>query len=84
MYIFILRWPHKPCCDIQFVPSKEIVSYEGGFLHRDAMPWCDLWGHVVMGFGPSLYQTKGGGANVVAHGYTKGSGLGAEIILNFE
>ncbi|GFP82773.1 probable aquaporin pip1-5 [Phtheirospermum japonicum] len=38
---------------------------------------------VVKGFGPSLYQTKGGGANVVAHGYTKGSGLGAEIIDTF-
>ncbi|GFP97442.1 probable aquaporin pip1-5 [Phtheirospermum japonicum] len=38
---------------------------------------------VVKGFGPFLYQTKGGGANVVAHGYTKGSGLGAEIIDTF-
>ncbi|KAL0426010.1 UNVERIFIED_CONTAM: Glycerol-3-phosphate 2-O-acyltransferase 4 [Sesamum radiatum] len=38
---------------------------------------------VVKGFQPSLYQTKGGGANVVAHGYTKGDGLGAEIIGTF-
>ncbi|GFQ06566.1 probable aquaporin pip1-5 [Phtheirospermum japonicum] len=38
---------------------------------------------VFKGFGPSLYQTKGGGSNVVAHGYTKGSGLGAEIIGTF-
>lgn len=38
---------------------------------------------VVKGFGKTLYMTKGGGANVVAHGYTKGSGLGAEIIGTF-
>ncbi|XP_020886584.1 probable aquaporin PIP1-5, partial [Arabidopsis lyrata subsp. lyrata] len=35
------------------------------------------------GFQPGLYQANGGGANVVAHGYTKGSGLGAEIIGTF-
>ncbi|KAL6545135.1 putative aquaporin PIP1-5 [Orobanche hederae] len=39
---------------------------------------------VVKGFQPSFYQTKGGGANVVAHGYSKGSGLGTEIIGTFE
>ncbi|EFH51730.1 predicted protein [Arabidopsis lyrata subsp. lyrata] len=38
---------------------------------------------VVKGFQPGLYQANGGGANVVAHGYTKGSGLGAEIIGTF-
>ncbi|KAK6156147.1 hypothetical protein DH2020_010395 [Rehmannia glutinosa] len=38
---------------------------------------------VVKGFGKTLYQTKGGGANVVAPGYTKGDGLGAEIIGTF-
>ncbi|KAK4343597.1 hypothetical protein RND71_036691 [Anisodus tanguticus] len=38
---------------------------------------------VVKAFGKTLYQTKGGGANVVAGGYTKGSGLGAEIIGTF-
>ncbi|KAL0317096.1 UNVERIFIED_CONTAM: putative aquaporin PIP1-5 [Sesamum angustifolium] len=38
---------------------------------------------VVKGFGKTLYQTKGGGANVVAHGYTKGDGLGAEIVGTF-
>lgn len=38
---------------------------------------------VVKGFQPNLYQAKGGGANVVAHGYTKGDGLGAEIIGTF-
>ncbi|KAL8528537.1 hypothetical protein ACS0TY_006095 [Phlomoides rotata] len=38
-------------------------------------------GGVVKGFGKSLYMTKGGGANVVAHGYTKG--LSAEIIGTF-
>ncbi|XP_019248443.1 PREDICTED: probable aquaporin PIP1-5 [Nicotiana attenuata] len=35
---------------------------------------------VVKGFQPSLYQVKGGGANVVNHGYTKGDGLGAGIV----
>ncbi|KAK4348652.1 hypothetical protein RND71_031407 [Anisodus tanguticus] len=38
---------------------------------------------VVKSFGKTLYQTKGGGANVVAAGYAKGSGLGAEIIGTF-
>jgi aquaporin PIP len=38
---------------------------------------------VVKGYKKSLYETTGGGANVVAHGYTKGSGLGAEIIGTF-
>ncbi|AEE81878.1 plasma membrane intrinsic protein 1;4 [Arabidopsis thaliana] len=38
---------------------------------------------VVKGFQPTPYQTLGGGANTVAHGYTKGSGLGAEIIGTF-
>lgn len=38
---------------------------------------------VVKGFQPKQYQTLGGGANTVAHGYTKGSGLGAEIIGTF-
>jgi len=38
---------------------------------------------VVKGFQPDLYQLNGGGANTVNHGYTKGSGLGAEIIGTF-
>ena len=38
---------------------------------------------VVKGFQPTPYQMLGGGANVVAHGYTKGDGLGAEIIGTF-
>lgn len=38
---------------------------------------------VVKAFGKTLYETKGGGANVVNVGYTKGDGLGAEIIGTF-
>ncbi|GAB2216725.1 hypothetical protein Droror1_Dr00024502 [Drosera rotundifolia] len=38
---------------------------------------------VVKGFQPHLYETLGGGANEVAYGYTKGDGLGAEIIGTF-
>ncbi|CAH1440347.1 unnamed protein product [Lactuca virosa] len=39
---------------------------------------------VVKGFqGDAQYTTLGGGANVVAHGYTKGDGLGAEIVGTF-
>ncbi|KAJ4778423.1 Plasma membrane intrinsic protein [Rhynchospora pubera] len=38
---------------------------------------------VVKGYQKGLYQSTGGGANVVAPGYTKGSGLGAEIIGTF-
>ncbi|KAH0451831.1 hypothetical protein IEQ34_019130 [Dendrobium chrysotoxum] len=38
---------------------------------------------VVKGFKKSLYMAKGGGANVVNLGYTKGDGLGAEIIGTF-
>lgn len=39
---------------------------------------------VVKGFqGDSRYEMLRGGANVVNHGYTKGDGLGAEIIGTF-
>jgi aquaporin PIP len=38
---------------------------------------------VVKGFGKTLYEGTGGGANVVNHGYTKGDGLGAEIVGTF-
>ncbi|KAL9249050.1 putative aquaporin PIP1-4 [Drosera capensis] len=38
---------------------------------------------VVKGFQPGPYELLGGGANVVNHGYTKGDGLGAEIIGTF-
>lgn len=39
---------------------------------------------VVKGFEKHhFYELKGGGANVVNHGYTKGSGLGAEIVGTF-
>ncbi|CAN1300666.1 Aquaporin PIP1-1, partial [Linum perenne] len=39
---------------------------------------------VVKGFeGSQSYELQGGGANVVAGGYTKGDGLGAEIIGTF-
>ncbi|KAI8546324.1 hypothetical protein RHMOL_Rhmol07G0107900 [Rhododendron molle] len=38
---------------------------------------------VVKGFQPSQYQMLNGGANFVAPGYTKGDGLGAEIVGTF-
>lgn len=39
---------------------------------------------VVKGFeGHHNYEMLGGGANSVAHGYTKGDGLGAEIVATF-
>jgi aquaporin PIP len=38
---------------------------------------------IVKGFQPTFYQTAGGGANSVAHGFTKGDGLGAEIVGTF-
>nr|ABK96216.1 unknown [Populus trichocarpa x Populus deltoides] len=39
---------------------------------------------VVKGFqGSHNYELQGGGANVVNHGYTKGDGLGAEIVGTF-
>eukprot|EP00253_Pinus_taeda_P011658 PITA_11658 len=38
---------------------------------------------VVKGFMEGEYQGYGGGANSVAHGYTKGDGLGAEIVGTF-
>jgi len=37
----------------------------------------------VKGFQPGFYEANGGGANQVAHGYTKGDGLGAEIVGTF-
>jgi aquaporin PIP len=39
---------------------------------------------VVKGFyGKTNYELHNGGANMVAHGYTKGDGLGAEIVGTF-
>ncbi|GAB2222734.1 hypothetical protein Droror1_Dr00016858 [Drosera rotundifolia] len=38
---------------------------------------------LAKGFQKSFYEDNGGAANVVAHGYTKGVGLGAEIIGTF-
>ena len=38
---------------------------------------------IVKAFQPTFYEANGGGANVVAHGYTKGDGLGAEIVGTF-
>ncbi|KAL2939438.1 putative aquaporin PIP1-4 [Bienertia sinuspersici] len=38
---------------------------------------------VVKGFQPTPFQGTGGGANYVHHGYTKGDGLGAEIVGTF-
>nr|CAA04652.1 major intrinsic protein PIPa2 [Craterostigma plantagineum] len=38
---------------------------------------------VVKGFYKPTYNLEGGGANVVANGYTKGDGLGAEILGTF-
>ena len=39
---------------------------------------------VVKGFqGSHNFELQGGGANVVNHGYTKGDGLGAEIVGTF-
>nr|AFC92657.1 aquaporin PIP1;3 [Eustoma grandiflorum] len=38
---------------------------------------------IVKGFQKSAYERLNGGANFVAHGYTKGDGLGAEIIGTF-
>lgn len=38
---------------------------------------------IVKGFQPNFYQSEGGGTNTVAHGYTKGGGLGAEIVGTF-
>lgn len=38
---------------------------------------------VVKGYQRALYDSKGGGANVVNPGYTKGDGLGAEIVGTF-
>ncbi|MCO5592264.1 hypothetical protein L7F22_046262 [Adiantum nelumboides] len=38
---------------------------------------------IVKGFQPGFYDDNGGGANKVNHGYTKGDGLGAEIVGTF-
>ncbi|RRT79095.1 hypothetical protein B296_00017486 [Ensete ventricosum] len=38
---------------------------------------------VVKGFQKGVYESNGGGANVVASGYSKGDGLGAEIVGTF-
>lgn len=38
---------------------------------------------IVKAFQPSFYQAAGGGANAVEHGFTKGAGLGAEVVGTF-
>nr|AAX92682.1 probable aquaporin [Picea abies] len=38
---------------------------------------------VVKGMQKGMYEVEGGGANLVAHGYSKGDGLGAEIVGTF-
>ncbi|KAJ9188327.1 hypothetical protein P3X46_003693 [Hevea brasiliensis] len=38
---------------------------------------------IVKGFQPTPFETLGGGANVVNPGYSKGDGLGAEIVETF-
>lgn len=38
---------------------------------------------VVKGFQKSQYKVLGGGANIVAPGYTKGDGHGTEIVGTF-
>lgn len=38
---------------------------------------------VVKGFQKSQFESSGGGANFVHHGYTKGDGLGAEVVGTF-
>ena len=38
---------------------------------------------IVMAFQKGFYERNGGGANMVSHGYSKGAGLGAEIIGTF-
>lgn len=38
---------------------------------------------VVKGFQKTQFEMLGGGANFVSHGYTKGDGLGAEILGTF-
>lgn len=38
---------------------------------------------VVKGFMEGPYESLKGGANFVSHGYTKGDGLGAEIVGTF-
>lgn len=38
---------------------------------------------VVKGMQKGIYEVEGGGANLVAHGYSKGDGLGAEIVGTF-
>jgi len=38
---------------------------------------------VVKAMQKGMYEVEGGGANLVAHGYSKGDGLGAEIVGTF-
>ena len=38
---------------------------------------------IVQAFQMGYYERNGGGANMISHGYSKGAGLGAEIIGTF-
>ncbi|GAB2236022.1 hypothetical protein Drorol1_Dr00027751 [Drosera rotundifolia] len=72
---FLLVWAYQPSSDIWTAIGKEVVLDKGTILHHST--------GVVKGFQPGPYEFLGGGANVVSHGYTKGDGLGAEIIGTF-
>nr|AGV54529.1 aquaporin-like transmembrane channel protein [Phaseolus vulgaris] len=79
-----LRGSHKPCGYVWAVLGKEIVVDQGVVLHSDASVGCHRRRWNGEGFeGKTRFGALNGGANFVAPGYTKGDGLGAEIVGTF-
>ncbi|BBN70291.1 plasma membrane intrinsic protein 1B [Prunus dulcis] len=81
--ITLHMWSHKPSRDIWSLPSKEALPDQSCILYSHANPRAIAGAGVVKGFQKNQYELLGGGANVVNHGYTKGDGLGAEIVGTF-
>ncbi|KAI4980647.1 hypothetical protein ZWY2020_021132 [Hordeum vulgare] len=74
---------HQPGGDLRVVPGEEGVAHPGAALHHRAVPGAICGVGLVKGFQSSYYVRYGGGANELSAGYSKGTGLAAEIIGTF-
>ncbi|CAH8355562.1 unnamed protein product [Eruca vesicaria subsp. sativa] len=77
------QWTHQPSCYVWSVLGKELSLTRAVYYIVMQCLGAICGAGVVKGFQPKQYQALGGGANTVAPGYTKGSGLRAEIIGTF-
>ncbi len=83
IFCFACRRSHQSDCHVGAVPGKESVVPSDYLLHGVSVLGCNLWSRSGEGIPAGLLRNCGGGANRVAHGYTLGDGLGAEIVGTF-